>query len=105
MSEAVCSKLLYVTNSSERIMVQLFRPEKIKDREEFRCSYMISSSENRFVDIKWFSVGVDSVQSIIMAMREVGNRLKEINQRDYNQQISQFEDGIENDPHLGFISV
>jgi hypothetical protein len=105
MSDVVCTKLLYVTDSSERIVVQVFKPEKIKDREEYRCSYIISSSEFKFVDIKWFSVGIDSVQSIIMAMKEVGHRLKDINQRDYNKRISQFEDGIENDPHLGFISV
>ena len=105
MPNVVCSKLLYVNNSNERIVVQLLKPEKIKDREEFRCSYIISNSEGKFVDIKWFSVGIDSVQSIIMAMKEVGHRLKEINQRDYNQRLSQFEDGIENDPNLGFISV
>lgn len=104
MSDIVCTKLLYVTDSSERIMVQLFKPEKIKGCEEFRCSFVISSTEKRFVDIKWFAVGADSVQSIILAMKEVGQRLKELNHRDYDKRISQFEDGVENDPHLGFVS-
>lgn len=105
MSEIVCTKLLYVMDSSERVTVQLYRPEKIKDREEFRCSFVISSSEKKFVDIKWFAVGIDSVQSMILAMKDVGLRLKEINLKEYNRRLSQFEDGIENDPHLGFIAV